>query len=63
MYIYLAVFISRLRAVITWSHNLQARHGVSVQLKASFARQLWLFATQSQNTAAQCGQDPATPVS
>jgi len=36
---------------------------VSVQLKASFARQLWLFATQSQNTAAQCGQDPATPVS
>jgi len=40
---------------------VNAHHGVPVQ--TPFAHQPWLFATQSQNTAVQCGLDLATQIS
>ena len=44
----------------TWSQNSLALHGVPAQVPSTHQR--WLFATQSQSTAAQCGKDPATQI-
>ena len=49
------------RAGTTWSRNSLVLYGVPAQ--APSAHQPWLYATQSQNTAVQCGLDPATQVS
>jgi len=54
------MIVQRSRAGTTWSRNSLVLHGVPAQ--APSAHQPWLLATQSQNTAVQCGLDPAAQI-
>ena len=54
-------YTAKLKAGTSWSGNSLVLHGVPAQ--APSAHQPWLYATQSQNTAVQCGLDPATQIS